>query len=140
MASPAPVEARRRRAAERHGRLAEWVAIGSLLLRGYVPLARRVKTPLGEIDLIARRGAVVAVIEVKNRADMADGVAAVPPRQRERLHRATAWWLARHPRHAGAVIRHDLMVVAPWRAPHHLIGALAPDPRPGAPSPRSWSP
>ena len=47
-----------RRQAHRLGHAAEWRAVWRLRLAGYSILARRYKTKLGEIDIVARRGGV----------------------------------------------------------------------------------
>ena len=61
-----------RRRAERGGRRAEALAALWLRLKGWTILARRVRTPVGEVDLIARRGRTIAFVEVKARASAAD--------------------------------------------------------------------
>jgi putative endonuclease len=113
--------------AQSWGRLAESLAAWSLRLRGYRVLARRYRTPLGEIDLIVRRGGLVAFVEVKARADLADALGALGSRQRARTERAAEMFLLRHPDHAGCSLRFDLIAVRPWRWPHHLADAWRPD-------------
>lgn len=108
------------------GRFAETLAAWSLRLKGYRILARRFKTPLGELDLVARRGQLVAFIEVKARTDLDQALIALGPRQRERTARAAELFLLRHPGHAGCTLRFDLIAVRPWRLPHHLIDAWRP--------------
>ncbi len=112
-----------RREREAWGRGAEWLAAWSLRLRGYRILARRFKTPLGEIDLIAQRGTLVAFIEVKARGDLDTALAALGPRQRERTARSAEIFLMRYPDLARCTLRFDLIAVRPWRAPHHLVDA-----------------
>ena len=79
----------RRRRAERAGRAAETACAWLLRLKGYRLLARRYRSGLGEIDIVARRGALIAVVEVKARRDYAAAVEAVDSRQRARIARAT---------------------------------------------------
>ncbi len=86
-----------RRAAYRRGRTAETVAVAWLRLRGYRILARGLRTPVGEIDIIARRGGTLAVVEVKSRASLAAAAAAVSAHQRRRIVRALQWYLAGKP-------------------------------------------
>jgi putative endonuclease len=86
-----------RRAAEQRGRGAELLCLWQLRLKGYRILARRYKTPVGEIDLIARRGRVLAAIEVKARADLDLAGEAITPRQRHRISRAFAHFLGGRP-------------------------------------------
>lgn len=113
---------RRKRAEDRGRRGEAWAALW-LMAKGYRILARRYQTPLGEIDLIARKGGAVAIIEVKARPDLASGIEAIGARQRQRLVRAAKVFLARHPRHQRCVIRFDALIVRPFRLPHHLIDA-----------------
>lgn len=94
-----------------------------LRLRGYRILARRLRTPVGEIDILARRGAVLAAIEVKARDRLADAAEAVTPRQRRRVTRAAAWVLAGRPALADLSLRFDAMLVAPRRLPVHIPDA-----------------
>lgn len=112
-----------RRQVEAWGRAAEHLAAWSLRARGYRILARRFRTPLGEIDLIARRGDLVAFVEVKARGDLEQALQAVGPRQRARTARAAELFLLRHPALSGCTFRFDLMAVRPWRLPHHLADA-----------------
>jgi putative endonuclease len=114
-------EAARRRA-QRRGQRAETLCVLALRLKGYRILARRFRTPLGEIDILARRGGVLAVIEVKARPDHAGAALALGPRQRRRIAAATQLFLARNhvPHHS---LRFDVMLVTPRRWPRHLINA-----------------
>jgi putative endonuclease len=113
----------RRRAAERRGQWAERLCLWQLRLKGYRILARRYKTPVGEVDLIARRGRVIAAIEVKARADFATGGEAVTWRQQQRVLRALQHFLAHRPDLAILDARFDVMLVAPRRWPRHLRDA-----------------
>ena len=116
-----------RYAAWLRGHRAETLCCWWLRLKGYRVLERRVRTPLGEIGILARRGRVLAVIEVKQRptADLANE--AVSPRQRHRLARAGRWILSGRPEFARLNLRYDAMLVSPWRWPRHLPGAWAED-------------
>jgi putative endonuclease len=112
-----------RRSREAWGRLAEALAAWSLRLHGYRVVARRYRTPLGEIDLIARRGRLLIFVEVKARAELEQAVAALGPRQRRRTARAAELFLLRHPAHAECTLRFDLVTVRPWRLPRHIVDA-----------------
>lgn len=112
-----------RRAAYRRGRTAEAVAVAWLRLGGYRILARGVRTPVGEIDIIARRGETLAVVEVKRRASLTAAAEALPPWQRRRIIRAAQWYLAGRPALAGLALRFDVMLLAPGRRPRHLRDA-----------------
>lgn len=113
----------RRRALAR-GRLAEALCAWRLRLVGYRILARNWRCPAGEIDILARRGDLLAVVEVKARADLDRAAAALGPVQRRRIARAAEWWLARHP--GPERIRFDVMLVAPGRWPRHCRDAWTP--------------
>ena len=99
------------------------------MLRGYRILGRRLRSPVGEIDIVARRGAVLAIIEVKARPDPAAAAAAVTLRQRERLMRAAGWLVAGRPDLATLQVRFDVMLVTPWRWPRHMVDAWRADPQ-----------
>ncbi|MCG5242795.1 YraN family protein [Azospirillum doebereinerae] len=112
-----------RRRAEFFGRLAEGLCRLSLRLKGYRILATRLRTPMGEIDIVAKRGRTIAIVEVKARNDWDTANEAVGARQRGRLARAAHVYLAANPRYAGYVLRFDVMLVTPWAWPRHLIDA-----------------
>ncbi len=113
-----------RQKAHRRGHTAEWRAVWRLRLAGYSILARRYKTKLGEIDIVARRGNVPAFVEVKARADFTQAADALGPRQFGRVARAASLFLARHPRYAVYSVRFDAVLVGGplWRQlwPRHL--------------------
>ncbi|HAJ20886.1 MAG TPA: hypothetical protein DCL95_12655, partial [Rhodospirillaceae bacterium] len=83
-----------RQEAEAGGRRAEALAVLWLRLKGYQILDRRLKTPVGELDLIARRGKVICFVEVKARNTRDAALDALGTRQRRRIERAAAWWCA----------------------------------------------
>ncbi|MSP68201.1 MAG: YraN family protein [Alphaproteobacteria bacterium] len=114
---------RSRTRAERHGRLAEWLAVWRLRLAGYRILGRRVRTPVGELDIVARRHQVVAVVEVKARGDLAAAAESITPRQRRRIGRAAEAFLAQHPDRARLTLCFDAILAVPWRLPRHLVDA-----------------
>ena len=117
----------RRQLAERRGLRAERVVACWLRLTGWRVLLRRYRTPVGEIDLIARRGRTLAIIEVKAREELGAAFDAVPPSSRRRIERATAYYLAGHPQWGKFSPRFDLIVVRPWRLPRHVKDAWRPD-------------
>src|SRR5260370_31315990 len=94
-----------RRQAFRRGHAAELLCLWHLRLRGYRILARRFRVPSGEIDLIARRGRVLAAIEVKARASLATASESVSARQRRRGAPALQHFLAPRPELAGRAPR-----------------------------------
>jgi putative endonuclease len=120
----------RRRRAEVSGRRAEVIAAWCLRLKRYRILARRYRTPVGEIDLIARRGRTIAFVEVKLRASEAEAIEAVRPAAARRIVRAADYWLAAHPSALGFDLRFDLMLAVPGRLPRHLEAAFDSDGRP----------
>ena len=110
-------------AARLSGRRGEvWAAVW-LMLRGYRILGFRLKTPGAEIDLLAKRGAVLAVVEVKHRTSIEAALEAVSFDQRTRLRRAGAALAARRPGLQGAAVRLDLVALAPGRFPRHIPDA-----------------
>lgn len=117
-----PRERATRRKAERRGRRAEGLALFRLLLKGYWPLAQRVKTPVGEIDLIARGWKKLIFVEVKQRPDEMAGLLSISERGKTRMARAAQWWLARHPSFAHEEMRFDLVVVTRFWLPRHYPG------------------
>lgn len=102
----------RGRRAEAAGRSAEALAEGALRAEGWAVLGRRVRTPAGEIDMIAERDGLLAFIEVKARPSLAEAAAALGARQRGRLLQAAECWLAANPGHGQAGMRFDVLVVA----------------------------
>ena len=117
----------RRQRAQRRGRVAEWLCLWHLRLRGWHILARDWRCPAGEIDILARRGKVLAVIEVKSRGEIATAAAVLAPRQRRRINRAAEAFLLQRSDLAGLDLRFDLMLVAPLRLPRHWRGAWPAD-------------
>jgi putative endonuclease len=115
---------RRRRGAERRGRLAEHVASTLLRLKGYRILARRLRTPLGEIDLVAVRGRRLAFVEVKQRPSVEEATAAIDTPQAVRLGDAAEAWVWRHPAYRRHEIGLDAILVAPWSLPRHRPNML----------------
>ena len=113
--------------AERRGRRGEALAALWLQLKGYRVLARRVRTPAGEIDLVARRGGTLAMVEVKARARVADGLDAASPAARRRIARAAQLWLDARPALHPLDLRYDLIVVARRARLVHERDAWRPD-------------
>jgi putative endonuclease len=113
----------RRRQAFRRGHVAELKCLWHLRLCGWRILARRFRVPSGEIDLIARRGRVLAAIEVKARNDLAAAIESISPRQRRRVARALNHFLTQRPDLAQLDIRFDVMLVTPGRWPRRIADA-----------------
>ena len=118
LASPARV------AAFQTGLSAESRAAAYLMAKGYRILAKRFRTPYGEIDLVARKRNLLVFIEVKARASLDEAAYAVTPRQQQRIINAAQAWLMANPEHAGFDMRFDAMLIAPKRLPRHLLAAF----------------
>lgn len=114
----------RGRNADKRGRRSETFAAALLILKGYRILGRRVRTRVGEIDLIARApGGIVCFIEVKARGGELAALDSIGARQRLRIGQAARLWLAARPGLRPAAIRYDVIALAPGRLPHHLRDA-----------------
>jgi putative endonuclease len=110
-------------AARRSGRRAEvWAAVW-LMARGYRILGFRLKTPISEIDILAKRGDVLAVVEVKSRTELETALEAVGADQRERLLRAGVQLALARPALRDCAVRLDLIALAPGRLPLHIPDA-----------------
>lgn len=113
----------RGRAARISGRRAEVLAAIWLMAKGYRILGFRLGQRQGEIDLLAIRRGVLAVVEVKRRRTLEAALEAVRPSQRERLRRAAAQIASRRPALRNTSIRLDLFALAPGRWPRHIPDA-----------------
>ncbi|GAB4225552.1 MAG: YraN family protein [Kiloniellaceae bacterium] len=112
-----------RRRAYVEGRRAERWAAWWLRLQGYRIVAQGFRVPVGEIDLVARRGRVLAIVEVKRRAGVAAAGEAISPRQQRRIVRATQAFLQQHAELGGLQVRFDALLLAPRHLPRHIKGA-----------------
>jgi putative endonuclease len=110
----------------RRGRLSELLAAAALLAKGYRILGRRVRTPYGEIDLIAVRGRRLVFVEVKRRATRLEAEAAITPRQAQRVGRAAAFWVSRNKAYRDHEQGLDVVFITPHRLPVHVPNALQP--------------
>lgn len=123
----APAAEPRRQVAFRLGLSAETRAAALLLAKGYRIAARRWRSPAGEIDLVARRGALLIFVEVKARATLDDAAYSVTERQKRRIAAAASAWLGEHPQDAACDIRFDAILVVPRRWPRHIEAAFDSD-------------
>lgn len=110
-------------AARRSGRRGEVLAALLLMARGYRILGFRLAAPQGEIDILALKGGVLAVVEVKRRSTLETALEAVHAEQRERLRRSAMAIAAGRPALKAATIRLDLVALAPGRLPRHIPDA-----------------
>ena len=108
-----------RKLAERRGRQAERIAGWWLRLKGWQIVGRRLRTPAGEVDLVARRGSMLAFVEVKARATGADLDLAIDERRLSRVA-AAAEMLFHDLAEPGDDMRIDVILLAPGRPPRHL--------------------
>ena len=116
--------ARDRTKSEVAGRAAELIALWYLRLKGYRLLARRFKSPQGEIDLVMRRGDVTAFIEVKARKTADDAVLSVTEYQARRISAAARYWMGRDARSMRGPCRFDIVAVSPYQWPRHIETAF----------------
>lgn len=117
---------RERRRRLRRGAVGELLAAAVLMLKGYRILARRHRTPYGEIDIIAVRGRRLAFVEVKRRNTTAEAEASLTGTQSRRVCDAAENWMARNPRYREHTMGLDAVLVAPGHWPRHLPDALSP--------------
>lgn len=116
-----------REKAWKRGRLAEFIALTFLRLKGYRLLASRYKSPQGEVDLIMRRRDVTAFIEVKARDTHDGGVEAVTNAQSRRIAAAARFWMARDRIANSNFCRFDIVVVNAYFFPQHIENAFPGD-------------
>lgn len=109
--------------ARNQGHRAEWFAALWLICRGWRIVAFRHRTHYGEIDLLARKKDVLAVVEVKRRTTLDEALESVRPAQRRRLLRAATALAAARPDCRELAVRLDLIAIAPGRLPVHVENA-----------------
>ena len=124
--SPAVRGKTARRRAFRRGRQTETLAALFLRLKGYRIVARGYRTPLGEIDIVARRGRTLTMVEVKYRPGQDLAAWAITPAQCRRIENAARAFLAAHPHYRDFDLRFDALLMAPWTWPHHMTDAWRP--------------
>ncbi len=116
-----------RRSAYLLGLGAEHLAAILLWLKGYRIIARRHRSPFGEIDLIALRSGTVCFVEVKARRQMEAAREAVTSRQKQRIARSAGYWLQQHRNANYLDMRFDVVLIAPWHWPLHITNAFSAD-------------
>lgn len=120
---PKPSNSARLRA-YREGHRGEAFAAWFLRLKLYRIRARRVKTPVGEIDLVAERFGTTVFVEVKARAFSSGEAEALAAVNRRRIVRAAQYYIVRHPRLAETPMRFDVIFLAPFAWPRHVRNAF----------------
>jgi putative endonuclease len=113
-----------RQVAFRLGLSAESRAAAFLIAKGYRIVARRWRSPVGEIDIVARRRGTLVFVEVKARERFDDAAEAVIGRQQRRIIAAAEAWLASHPDDINSDMRFDVVLVAPKSMPRHIMAAF----------------
>jgi putative endonuclease len=111
-------------AAFRLGLSAESRAAMFLIAKAYRIVARRWKTPFGEIDIVARRRRALVFVEVKARDSVEEAAEAVTDRSKRRIVGAAEFWLAQHPGDVDAEIRFDVILVTPGKIPRHIANVF----------------
>jgi putative endonuclease len=106
------------------GLSAESRAAALLIAKGYRIVARRWRSPAGEIDIVARRRNMLVFVEVKARAQLDAAAESVVMRQQRRIIAAAEIWLADHPGDADCEMRFDVVLVAPKSLPRHIMAAF----------------
>ena len=112
--------ARARLKAYKRGHSSEAFAAFALMLKGFRIVARRFRTKGGEIDLIARRGDLVLIVEVKARPTLEQAMDAIAYGAQRRIEAAADLWLSRQPDYGRLTLRFDMVAVLPWRWPIHV--------------------
>ena len=103
------------------GLFAESIAIVFLMLKGYSIVAKRYKTPLGEIDIIAKKAKSLIGIEVKARRKEFDISEVITRKQKKRIVNGIKMFLSKNQQYNDYTIRFDVIAVRPFRIPKHII-------------------
>ena len=113
-----------RQKAQRRGHRGEWLAALSLRIKGYRIIDKGFKTKVGEIDIIARKGNLIAIVEVKARKDIRSAIDAVGHEAQRRIGNAANYWLAGQKDYAKLSLRFDIVAVTPRKWPKHFPDAF----------------
>lgn len=116
-----------RKQAQQYGRFGELLGSLALRFKGYRILARGYRTPVGEIDLVARRGEMLVFIEVKARRDITTAATAIHRRQQNRIIRAAQAYVQEHANLTNLNIRFDALLVSRNQWPVHVVDAWRPE-------------
>ena len=117
-------DAKARYKANLRGHRGEWLAALALMFKYYRIIDRRYRTKLGEIDLIARRGNLVLIVEVKTRPTPVSAMEAIAHQSERRIEAAADLWLARQPDYGKLCVRFDMVAVLPRRWPVQVENAF----------------
>ena len=117
----------KKRQHETKGRIAEYLAIAYLMLKGYRLVAHRLRTPLGEIDIVMTKKKTLIAIEVKWRSSTLNAGESIKYFQQQRINRALQWYLSRKPYWRQHDLRCDAVLISPRRRYlpkiHHIQNA-----------------
>ena len=116
----APGPKTRRRKAYRLGHRAEFLAAWALRLKGYRIVAKRFKTPVGEVDLVARKKNLILFVEVKARRTEEAALHSISRTAQRRIESAGGWWLSKQADFSKLSWRCDVVAVTPRRWPLHF--------------------
>lgn len=114
---------KKRLRAWRWGKFAEKLAANYLRMKGYHILHHRYKSPVGEIDLIAKSRDAVIFVEVKARKTKAEAAESISPYQKRRITKAASFFLQQMKGETPQTVRFDVVLIAPWRWPAHISSA-----------------
>ena len=110
--------------AEKAGRRAETIAALWLNLKGYRVVGRRIRTPVGELDMVSiSPGGTVCMVEVKARKGESEGLEAISAHQQARIARAAEYFLRTRPALQKKNVRFDVILILPFRLPRHVKDA-----------------
>jgi putative endonuclease len=109
-----------RQQAERRGHRSEWMAAWFLRLKGYRIMVQRYKVKSGEVDIIARRGDLIVMVEVKARASVLEAMDAISTTAMRRIESAGDHWLSKQRDFAKLSVRYDLIAICPRKLPVHV--------------------
>ncbi|MFK7901713.1 MAG: YraN family protein [Nitratireductor sp.] len=113
-----------RQQAQKRGLFAESLAAGFLRLKGYKIVERNYKTKFGEIDIIARKGDLIAIVEVKARANVQAAIDSVSYEASRRIENTADHWLAKQEDYHLLSTRFDIIAIEPSKWPAHLKDAF----------------
>ncbi len=113
----------KRQRAYRKGLWAEYLVLVFMMLKGYWPVARRYKTPVGEIDLIVRKKDLYVFVEVKARRTMEEALESLPVQAQKRIMRAAEHFLSRQKKVLNPALRFDFFAVTGLFSVRHLDNA-----------------
>lgn len=119
----------KKRKAYRLGHYAEYMAIILLFIKGYTIKERRYRSPLGEIDIIAKKGKTTIFCEVKARKDYVTAAESLTEKQQARISRSAEYYMSHlklnisNKKQENEIYRCDMIMIMPWQWPVHIKNA-----------------